>query len=246
MGTNKSMKTTQDLWDNALSIIHATEQHPFLLAMVNGTLEIEKFQYYIIQDLYYLHEFAFCIHHLSSIAPSSIDSKRLTEFAQSIKQAEMALHNSFCKEWNITIPTSINTNSSSIILVQMPNTLLYTSYMKQVVTTRPYAEGLSALLPCFWIYAHVGDVMIKLRKEQQEQQRPPVYDAWIDMYGGEDFHKDVNDYRNLVEKELSTADESTFDAMKNHFIMACELEYMFWDQALTCMTWPHITTSNSK
>ena len=46
----------------------------------------------------------------------------------------------------------------------MPNTLLYTSYMLRVVATRPHAEGLAVLLPCFWVYMHVGKCMLKLRE----------------------------------------------------------------------------------
>ncbi len=32
-----------------------------------------------------------------------------------------------------------------------PTTLLYTSYLRSVVATRSTAEGLAALLPCFWV-----------------------------------------------------------------------------------------------
>ena len=47
----------------------------------------------------------------------------------------------------------------------MPNTLLYTSYMMKIIATRPHAEGLAVLLPCFWVYMHVGKCMLKLREE---------------------------------------------------------------------------------
>jgi thiaminase len=45
----------------------------------------------------------------------------------------------------------------------MPHTVLYTSYMVRVAATRPHAEGLAVLLPCFWVYMHVGKCMQALR-----------------------------------------------------------------------------------
>jgi len=71
-------------------------------------------------------------------------------------------------------------------------------------------------------------------------QRPACYDAWIDMYAGEDFEKEVKDYIAMVDAACKTADESTLKEMEKHFIMSCKLEHMFWDQAQTKMEWPKI------
>jgi thiaminase (transcriptional activator TenA) len=243
-------KTVQDFWNgDANPIIKATEQHPFLVAMVDGSLPKEPFQYYVIQDALYLKDFAFCLRYLGEKRRSmktetenfDVDADRLLAFAHGAEEAEMSLHNSFFKQWKIDM-----SSNSSNIHPQMPHTLLYTSYMIQVITTRPYAEGLAVLLPCFWVYAHVGEIMLQLRTDRSATNttsivtRPPVYDAWIDMYGGEEFHKEVSDYKDLVNQVLLTVDTATYAAMQQHFLMCCQLEYMFWDQALTCMTWPAI------
>jgi len=51
----------------------------------------------------------------------------------------------------------------------MPNALLYTSYMLRVINTSCHAEGLAVLLPCFWVYMHVGKCMLKLREELDDR-----------------------------------------------------------------------------
>ena len=80
--------------------------------------------------------------------------------------------------------------------------------------------------------------------------RPPQYDAWIDMYGGEEFEKEVTDYIAMVDdgitkiiqdKDKTEEEKSTIlQEMENHFQMCCKLEHMFWDQASNIMTWPKI------
>ena len=66
----------------------------------------------------------------------------------------------------------------------------------------------------------------------------PQFDAWIDMYGGEEFQSEVRDYIALVDKVCEKADSNTITQMEKHFIMCCKLEHMFWDQANALMEWP--------
>jgi len=150
------MPSSQDFWDAAAPMIAETEKHPFLVAMVDGSLATENFQYYVVQDAMYLDDFADCLRRLSrNDGISQEDKERLEAFAQGAAEAELSLHNSFFKEWNI----------STEGVEQMPNCLLYTSYLKRIVATRSHAEGLASLLPCFWVYMHVGKEMLKLREE---------------------------------------------------------------------------------
>jgi len=246
-----TVTTSQSFWDAAKSIIDVTERHPFLVKMVDGTLEEANFKYYVVQDALYLGDFADCLRRLAKTSPTPEDSKRLEDFAVGAEEAELSLHNSFFKKWNISADGA----------QQLPNTLLYTSYMKRVVTTASHEQGLAVLLPCFWVYMHVGKCMLKLRDEidhrksdtdptkPSKKTRPEQYDAWIDMYGGDDFEREVKEYIEMVDRachrlqqgEATTTAENSDEElrmMKHHFIMSCKLEHMFWDQASTMMEWP--------
>lgn len=148
--------SAQEFWDNAADLISVTEKHPFLVAMVDGSLDVSNFQYYVVQDALYLGDFADCLRRLAANeGVSKEDSTRLNEFAKGAEDAELALHRSFFVEWKISADGA----------EQMPNCLLYTSYMKRIVATKCHAEGLAVLLPCFWVYMHVGKCMLKLREE---------------------------------------------------------------------------------
>lgn len=230
----------QSLWDAAADLIKVTESHPFLVAMVEGTLSQDSFRYYAIQDALFLTDFATCLELLAAKMKEEMSDEdstkdasiqRVKDLAVGIEEAEKELHRSFFAQWDIDA-----SNATS-----MPNTLLYTSYMLRVVSTRPYAEGLAVLLPCFWVYMHIGNCMLKLREEldsKRTDRRPAQFDAWIDMYSGEEFETEVKDYIAIVDKAAVSADEETLKKMKEHFTMCCKLEYMFWTQAQTLMTWP--------
>lgn len=235
-------------------MIAVTEKHPFLVSMVDGTLKEENFKYYVVQDALYLKDFADCLRRVGDKAPTPEDKQRLVDFAKGAEECELELHNSFFKEWKIESPEASMQDDP---LQQMPNCLLYTSYMKRVVTTESYAQGLAVLLPCFWVYMHVGHVMLKLRESLDSANangattRKPQYDAWIDMYAGDEFEKEVTDYIGMVNAEcerIQSKDsdytyetaKATLERMQQHFIAGCKLEHMFWDQASNCLQWPEI------
>jgi thiaminase (transcriptional activator TenA) len=220
---------SQRFWDANKELISITEKHPFLISMVHGTLEEEKFKYYVIQDALYLTDYSACLRLLGDLCPDENDSKRLYEFAVGAEETEKALHKSFFQKWNI--------HSEGV--EQMPHSLLYTSYLLRIVSTRPFAEGLAAVLPCFWVYMHVGKCLLKLREDLGDSvTRAEPFDEWIDLYASEEFEKEVLDYKAIVDKAVETADDETLTLMQEHFTMCCKLEHMFWDQANDLMTWP--------
>jgi thiaminase (transcriptional activator TenA) len=76
-------------------------------------------------------------------------------------------------------------------------------------------------------------------------QRPPQYDAWIDMYGGEDFERDVKEYIGMVDAACASASDDTLRQMQEHFLTSCKLEHMFWDQAQELLRWPDIVAGSA-
>ena len=227
--------STQTLWDGAASMIAVTEKHRFLVSMVDGSLSLDRFKYYVVQDALYLTDFAECFRILArNEGVSQSDRTHLNAFAKGAEEDEKELHRSFFKQWDIT---------GFEKATAMPNTLLYTSYMLRIVSTRPHVEGLAVLLPCMWIYWHVGKCMLKLREELEAngtRKAVPAYDAWIDLYAGEEFEKEVKDYIAMVDRAMVGADKATVQRLQEHFNMSCRLEHMFWDQAQSLTDWPEL------
>lgn len=243
-GKEKRRRIAQSFWDAAAPLISVTERHPFLVSMVDGTLNVENFRYYVIQDALYLTDFADCLNMLGDKMMAEEKeaggghygkevSDRMHRFAKGAEEAEKDLHRSFFRQWNIDASGA----------EPAPNTLLYTSYMSRVVATRPICEGLAVLLPCFWVYMHVGKCMLSLREKlllecDSSVRRPPQFDAWIDMYGGEEFEAEVREYIAIVDDAVAREGAEALRRMEQHFLMSCKLEHMFWDQAKDLMRWP--------
>lgn len=86
--------------------------------------------------------------------------------------------------------------------------------------------------------------MLALRDKLGDSvERPPQFDAWIDMYGGEEFEREVKEFIAIVDDVAKEADSETLKRMEEHFIMSCNLEHMFWDAADNLMQWPDFSLS---
>ncbi len=56
------MSFVKTLVDNSMDIWEAYLKHPFIIELQQGTLDIEKFKHYIVQDSIYLKSMQECMH----------------------------------------------------------------------------------------------------------------------------------------------------------------------------------------
>jgi thiaminase len=75
-------------------------EHEFVQRMGDGTLPVEKFKYYMIQDYLFLVQFA------RATALSAYKSSSLKDIGRSVQQVvtlqeEIKLHIAFCKEYGL-------------------------------------------------------------------------------------------------------------------------------------------------
>ena len=62
-----------------------------------------------------------------------------------------------------------------------PTTRAYVSYLFATAYGGSFAEAVAAVLPCYWIYARVGEELLTRGSPD------PFYARWIAMYGSEEF-----------------------------------------------------------
>lgn len=206
---------TRDLWEKAAAKVWPeTLDSPFIRALRDGTLPREQFSFYLVQDAYYLREYSRALASLSVKAPDAEDQVWWSQSATVAIEAESDLHRSWISAHEVAADTPPS-----------PVTLGYVNMLTSTAALADYAIGAAAVLPCFWLYAEVG-----MHLAGNNHDAHP-YNAWLSMYGGDDFVDGVRMALQSVEKALSNASEEQRAKATEAFMYACYYEREFFDQA---------------
>jgi thiaminase/transcriptional activator TenA len=214
---------TGRLWADVAGTYAAILKHPFLAGLTDGSLDSERFTHYVVQDAHYLRDFARTLTVVGSKAPTHAGVGMFARHAANTAEVELALHESLLTELGIP-----NTDAVPIA----PTTLAYTSYLLATAHRGTFADGLAAVLPCYWIYAEVGAELLSHGSPDLRYQR------WIDTYAADEYQIIVAEALALADdlgRTLGAAEEARARA---HFATTARYEWMFWDAAWRRETWP--------
>ena len=147
------MKTTDRLLSASRPIWEQYHQHPFVTGIGDGTLDREKFRYYIIQDYLYLADyaktFAVGVAKAKSLAAANLFAKYIP-----VMNGELDVHRGYLAKLGIT---QEEIRSTPLAL----DNLSYTSYMLRVAYEEGEAEILAAILSCAYSYEVIAKNMVK-------------------------------------------------------------------------------------
>ncbi|MCM3771577.1 thiaminase II [Priestia aryabhattai] len=220
------MKFSERLYEKLQPIWRQNHNHPFVQGMGDGTLEKEKFRFYMIQDYLYLIDYA----KLFAIgAMKATDVQTMGEFAtllDSTLNEEMSLHREYAKKFEISEKELEKAQPS-------PTTLAYTHYMLHVGQSGTLAELVAALLPCMWSYWEIGKELSEKSGANNE-----FYREWIEMYSSEEFGALATWCINLFDSLTEDKSEAELEKLEETFLNTTRFEYMFWDMAYNEAMWP--------
>ena len=214
------MPFTETLWKDIEPIYRTVIGHPFNVELAAGTLNRDAFKRYIRQDELYIVAYSRALSILAAKAPDMAEMNILLGFAKEGYEIEHALHEVFFKEFAI-----------EPALQMSPACLAYSSFLLATVSTRPYAVGLAALLPCFDMYGKVGLQIASCAIPENP------YASWIATYTGDDFARQIEQMKQLVNSAAEAASEETRSEMRTVCRYSAELEYRFWDGAYQGEAW---------
>lgn len=216
------MSWSKKAWKASLNIYEQIISMPFNQELAKGSLDLEKFKFYIAQDSLYLAEFGRALSLISGRSHTTQHMLDFARFAQGAIVVEQALHNSYFKKFGVAegIPAS-------------PACQLYTQFLLTKASLDQVEVGMAAVLPCFWIYKEVGD---HIYRNQQAADNP--YRDWIETYAGEEFAGIVKRAIAICDEVAKNCSPSQQQAMTDAFVMASKLEWMFWDSAWRLEKWP--------
>jgi thiaminase/transcriptional activator TenA len=216
---------SQELWDAIDPIYTAILDHPFITGLVDGSLPRDAFRHFVVQDSHYLRDYARALALCAAKAPTEDDVRAFASDAVGAIAAEQEMHAEFMFQLG-------GSAEQAAELPVGPTTRAYTSYLLATVYGGSFLDGLAAVLPCYWIYARVGEALLK------ESSPDPLYRRWIAAYGDESFQDAV---RRVVTLADRTGEESTplqRSRALDHFVTTARYEWMFWNAALHQESWP--------
>jgi len=219
------VKFTEVLWESIAPIWEKIKAHPFLCELVDGTLNKQAFDFYIVQDYLYLREFGKGLAMIAVKADTSEQSQLFLTHAANIFKTESALHLTIFRTDHIS-----ETHVKNV--AHAPNCLLYIGYLMKIAHERPFYEIIATFLPCYWIYWEVG----KLLKSKGSKE--PNYQKWIDTYSSEEYGEGVRAVIAIMDHIAEALTEAQRQLLIDHFAMTSKMEYMFWDMGYTQQQWP--------
>ncbi|WP_460819976.1 thiaminase II [Nocardioides korecus] len=203
----------------------AVFEHPFLTGLVDGSLPTGCFTYYVAQDAHYLRDYGRALAALAGRAPSGLDAAMLARHAVGTAEVELSLHQGLLAE--------VGLDAAALAAMPVgPTTHAYTRHLLGAVHGGSFAEGLAAVVPCYWIYARVGQALVGRGSSE------PRYQRWIETYAGEEFAGVVVEVLDLVDRIGTGLTHDQRAAAHVEAERSARYEWMFWDAALRQERWP--------
>ncbi len=204
-----------DIWDKIFS-------HPFVLELYSGSLPLEKFKFYAVQDYNYLVTMYKCLSLLASKAEPDI-ARFILEMAYIDASIEMDNYKKLLESLNLNIEDVIGREPA-------PTNRAYMDFLLSTCATGTLLEGLVAILPCFWSYLEIAEN----NKSLLLQNKVRLYREWAEVYLKEE-------YRDIVQRLRETVDDlwdgTYYEKYRKIFLLGSKYEYLFWDMAYNMEKW---------
>ncbi|MGI8552207.1 MAG: thiaminase II [Dehalococcoidia bacterium] len=220
------MSFSEALRAKAAPIWAASERHPFVRGIGDGSLPVEKFRFYICQDYIFLVEFSRVLALATARAHDLEAMARYGAMLDATLNGEMELHRGYCERLGIGRAELEATPPA-------PTTHAYTRHLLHVGHTGTLGEITASLIPCQRGYAELGTALAK-RGEPVEQ---PLYAEWIRMYASPEIQAIATWACSLLDRLAIDAGEAERSRMAEIFLTSSRYEYRFWEMAWTRETW---------
>lgn len=199
------MTVSSELWQSNQDLAQECLVHPFVQGIATGTLERQKFAYYVGQDAFFLTAFARA-YSIAAAKCSDWDGfKTFHTLADGVLK-ELCLHQNYATAWGVSwqqIEPAIATRR-------------YTDFL--LATAWGHEIGLITVVmtPCMRLYSFLGQ---ELAKDGIPEH---TYTDWIRTYSNPEFEQLVQQLERLTDQyaQLSATVKSSY-----RYAMLCERDF---------------------
>jgi len=209
---------------NAYPVWEKIFHTPFVVELYKGTLPEEKFKFYVKHDYNYIIGSIKNFSILASKADTAENTQLLTEIAREEATTEFAGYKEYLKKLEISLEEVENTEPTFI-------ETSYVSFLQSTSLLKTFAEGITAVLPCYWSYSEIA----KFHKNKLQNNPNKLYREWASLYLEEDYLEVVRKIINIVDHIPS---DFHYHKLKKVFLQASKYELLFWKAAYNLEEWP--------
>ena len=203
------------LRDAAAADLEAIYGLDFIRALGDGSLPEAEFAYYLAQDALYLNGYSRVLARAAAIAPTEAEQLFWARSAQNCLEVESELH----RTW-------LSTRTAGVALG--PVTKSYVDHLLAASVSGSYGVLVAAVLPCFWLYAEVGETLYRQFLTAGAPESHP-YAVWLRAYADEEFVAATRQAVAYTDAAARAASEAERDAMTLAFRQSARYEVDFFD-----------------
>ncbi len=217
----KNNQTTERLLAASRTIWEGYLAHPFVQGIADGSLAVDKFRFYLLQDYLYLFDYAkvFAQGVVKSREPEVM--RTFAGYVESILGGEMNVHRGYMKRLGIT------EEQAETVKPSLSN-LSYTAYMRAVAAEEGPAEIMAAVLSCALSYEYIAKWIVANYPDAEKHE---FYGEWVQSYASEGYAEENVRLTALMEKLAEGYSEQQLQHLTDIFVDCSRYEAMFWDMA---------------
>ncbi len=212
--TDRLLACTSDIWEGY-------HTHPFVRGIGDGTLDMEKFRYYMVQDYKYLIDYA-KVFALGVAKAQDMETMGLfAGYVHQILHGEMEIHRGYMKRLGIA-PEDAEAAPAAL------DNISYTAYMLKVAYEGGPADIAAAILSCALSYEHIAKRIVAKHPRAAEH---PFYGEWVSGYADEGYCAANRELIALTERLTTDCTEAQLRRLEDIFTVCSRYEAAFWDMA---------------
>ena len=193
--------------------------HPFVKGIEDGTLDREKFRYYIMQDYLYLIEYTKVFGIGIAKAKSAEVTKLFASYVHLLTEGEMDIHRGYMGIFGVTEKELADTPRAL-------DNLSYTSYMLRIAYEEGEAEVLAAILSCAYSYEMIARNIVRNNPASVDHE---FYGDWIKGYASDEYSKENAVLFEMLEKLTEHYTDEQKRNIVDIYVACSRYELAFWD-----------------
>lgn len=213
-------------WAHVQPWYEAVLTHPFVTALLDGSLDADVFARYLVDDAHYLAGYGRALALAAARAPDTDGLGLLAGAAQGAVLAERVLHREHLAGRGLDPDATGGPEPT-------PTCLAYLHTLVADAALAPVGVAVAGLLPCFRVYAEVG-AHVAARATGADHP----YRAWVDTYADPDFAAAVRSAEQLADRLAVGAHPDEQQRMLVAYERSVRFEWMFWEASWRGEGWP--------